>query len=220
MDRPPQAHFWYQVLFACHSGAAFEGSGFLDDYNRWVARTSDNHMRCELNTTLNKIGAAHETPGAIDGLDHRAETDVAMQFPTCRDWLTIVIGPLWNPDGYILELLAQGAQRQRCLRHPQQSVMHKGPTQTPQGHLLRPGCRSPNPHGPRKMPPSGVQPLSVGSQLLPFHVLWYMLRSKPSPKISSRLGLQETTVGALVKSPPSACQPVSEGYQPAGDHAL
>jgi hypothetical protein len=46
----------------------------------------------------------------------------------------------------------------------------------------------------------------VGCQVVPSQALWYTALSVPTPKQSSLLGAQDTTVGAVVKIPPNESQ--------------
>src|SRR6266851_2574579 len=62
-------------------------------------------------------------------------------------------------------------------------------------------------------PPSGSQSVGEGSQALPFQALWNISLLVPRPKMSRRLGPQETAAGGLLNTPPTGSQSVGEGSQ-------
>src|SRR5947209_7703589 len=128
------------------------------------------------------------------------------------------LGPQDTAAGGLLKMPPRGSQDRKGGVQGKRS----GAVQVGSNHLWNMSLLTPRPKmsrrlGPQdtaaggllKMPPRGSQSVSEGPQLVPFgavqvgsHHLWNMSLLTPRPKMSRRLGPQDTAAGGLLKMPP------------------
>src|SRR6266436_1741304 len=139
------------------------------------------------------------------------------------------LGPQDTAAGGLLKMPPRGPQS-----------VSEGPRLVPSHHLWTMSLLTPRPKmsrrlGPQdtaaggllKMPPRGSQSVSEGPQWVPSgavqvgsHHLWNMSLLTPRPKMSRRLGPQDTAAGGLLKVPPRGSQSVGEGTHLVASHHL